>query len=347
VEVRFFSAPNGARIAYTAVGCGPPLVLVPPLMSHLEAMWQIDGHRRFCSRLAEQHTVVMYDRWGCGLSDRDREDMSHAADVDVLAGLIAHLRLRRVSLYGPSQGGPVAMEYADRCPQAVANLVLFGMSLVSRAGGPTWMALRELMLADWSVAAPAVAAVLCAGADQEEQATFARLLQAGATAEMAVALLAAGQGRDVTELAARVRVPTLVACRSGDRLTPAESARLLAAHIPGSEFALLDGNAHVHYLGDVDSFADVVLAFLRRGRRPADPAVVPAGPAGALTGRESEILELVAGGFTNAAIAERLVLSVRTVERHTLNIYTKLGVRGRAEAVAVGYRHAGASTGPA
>jgi len=62
VEVRFFSAPNGARIAYTAVGCGPPLVLVPPLMSHLEAMWQIDGHRRFCSRLAEQHTVVMYDR---------------------------------------------------------------------------------------------------------------------------------------------------------------------------------------------------------------------------------------------------------------------------------------------
>ena len=80
---------------------------------------------------------------------------------------------------------------------------------------------------------------------------------------------------------------------------------------------------------------------------PADPAVVPAGPAGALTDRESEILDLVAGGFTNAAIADRLVLSVRTVERHTLNIYTKLGVRGRAEAVAVGYTHAGGSTGPA
>jgi pimeloyl-ACP methyl ester carboxylesterase len=182
----FLLRPNGARIAYTAVGCGPPLVQVPPLMSHLEAMWQIDGHRRFCTRLAEQHTVVTYDRWGSGLSDRDREDMSHAADVDVLAGLIAHLKLRPVSLYGPSQGGPVAMEYADRYPQAVASLVLFGMSLVSRAGGPTWMALRELMLADWSVAAPAVAAVLCAGADQEEQATFARLLQAGVTAEMAV-----------------------------------------------------------------------------------------------------------------------------------------------------------------
>jgi DNA-binding CsgD family transcriptional regulator len=38
---------------------------------------------------------------------------------------------------------------------------------------------------------------------------------------------------------------------------------------------------------------------------------------------------------------------VRTVERHTLNIYTKLGVRGRAEAVAVGYTHAGGPTEPA
>src|SRR3954471_20413361 len=42
------------------------------------------------------------------------------------------------------------------------------------------------------------------------------------------------------------------------------------------------------------------------------------------------------GGPVEQAIGERLVVSVRTVERRTLNIYAKLGVRSRAEAVAVG-----------
>lgn len=340
MEVRFLRAAGGARIAYSVLGSGPPLLLVPPWTSHLEVLWEIDGHRRFCTALAQRYTVVMYDRWGCGLSDRDRDDMSQAADVDVLADLIAQLKLRRVSLYGPSTGGQVALAYADRYPKNVSHLVLFGMSVVSLAGGPTWMALRDLMVADWAVAARAIAAVLLAGADQDEQARFAQLMQAGTTAEMAVALLAAAEGRDVGPLLDRVRVPTLVASRRGDPLAPPEASRQLAARIPRSELALLDGDAHVHYLGDVEAFAAVVLAFLRRGRRSADLASAPAGPSGTLTARECEILDLIATGSTNAAIAEQLVLSVRTVERHTLNIYTKLGVRGRAEAVAVGYGRA-------
>ena len=54
-------------------------------------------------------------------------------------------------------------------------------------------------------------------------------------------------------------------------------------------------------------------------------------PAG-LTEREAEVLRHVAAGATNAQIAERLYLSVKTVERHLLNAYRKAGVRNRAEA---------------
>ena len=57
-----------------------------------------------------------------------------------------------------------------------------------------------------------------------------------------------------------------------------------------------------------------------------------------LTAREAEILELVASGLTNAAIAERLWISPGTVKKHLDNIYAKLGVANRTAAVAFANR---------
>ena len=60
-----------------------------------------------------------------------------------------------------------------------------------------------------------------------------------------------------------------------------------------------------------------------RGRRPDG-----------LTGREAEVLRLLAAGKTNSEIAADLVVSVHTVERHLQNAYRKLGVRNRGQAAA-------------
>ncbi len=57
-------------------------------------------------------------------------------------------------------------------------------------------------------------------------------------------------------------------------------------------------------------------------------------PFPTLTEREREILDLVARGLTNTAIAQRLVLSGKTVRNHVSNVFTKLQVADRAEAVA-------------
>lgn len=57
-----------------------------------------------------------------------------------------------------------------------------------------------------------------------------------------------------------------------------------------------------------------------------------------LTDREREILELLAQGLSNKAIASRLYLSVRTVEGHLANIYSQLGVHSRTEAMLIAVR---------
>ena len=58
-----------------------------------------------------------------------------------------------------------------------------------------------------------------------------------------------------------------------------------------------------------------------------------------LTGRELQILAAIASGQTNAQIAKDLFLSAKTVMHHSTSIYRKLGVRGRAEAVALAFRN--------
>jgi DNA-binding NarL/FixJ family response regulator len=64
-----------------------------------------------------------------------------------------------------------------------------------------------------------------------------------------------------------------------------------------------------------------------------------------LTPREVQIVDLISEGASNSAISARLVLSVRTVERHIENIYAKLGVQGRtARAAVAGHAVRSAST---
>ncbi|MFI7016315.1 AAA family ATPase [Streptomyces sp. NPDC050164] len=90
--------------------------------------------------------------------------------------------------------------------------------------------------------------------------------------------------------------------------------------------------------------ADAVTALARRARLPltpaAEPAPAPADPAEALglTGRERDVLRLVADGHTNRRIAEELFISPKTASVHVSNILAKLGVCGRGEAAAVAHR---------
>ena len=137
---------------------------------------------------------------------------------------------------------------------------------------------------------------------------------------------------DVTyALLGDVRAPTLVLRASGDAVVPITEGHILAAGIPGAQFIELDSKNHILIEKEPawERFCDEVLKFmdLKGATRGEDPAFA------SLSSREREVLSLMSEGLGNAQIAGRLSISEKTVRNHVSNIFDKLGVWTRAQAI--------------
>ena len=99
--------------------------------------------------------------------------------------------------------------------------------------------------------------------------------------------------------------------------------------IPGAEFVELDSRNHIllEHEPAWQRFQDEVLAFMQAGETSNDAAFA------ALSARERQVLALMADGLSNADIADRLTISEKTVRNHASNLFDKLGVWSRAQAI--------------
>jgi DNA-binding NarL/FixJ family response regulator len=121
-------------------------------------------------------------------------------------------------------------------------------------------------------------------------------------------------------------------------VTMVDDASLFPALRAGARGYLLKGAEGVETLRAIRAVASGEMIFSRsigerlgdyfQGTTPLAPEVFPD-----LTPREHEVLELVAEGLTNSAIAERLSLSPKTVRNQVSTVFSKLGVNDRSEAI--------------
>jgi pimeloyl-ACP methyl ester carboxylesterase/DNA-binding CsgD family transcriptional regulator len=280
---------------------------------------------------------VRYDQRGFGLSDRDPDRLTLDAFVGDLEAVVDAAGLERFTLRGISQGGAAAICYAVRHPERVSRLVLCGAyargrmtrNLSSEQREEAEL-LRSIVRVGWGRADPVFRRVFTTRfvpeATPEQMEWFDELMRISSTPEMAGRMRDVWGEVDVTDLLGQVAMPTLVAHARDDGAVPFEEGRQLATRIPNARLLPLASRNHVLLATEPawPVFVAELHAFL--GVRPSAPTVA----VEELSARELEVLRLVASGLSNEQIAQELVLSARTVERHLSNIYAKLRVSGKA-----------------
>jgi pimeloyl-ACP methyl ester carboxylesterase/DNA-binding CsgD family transcriptional regulator len=344
-DIHFCLSADNVRIAYATSGRGQPLVKAANYLTHLEHDWNSPVWQHWMQALSETNRLIRYDARGSGLSDWNVATYDMDAWVCDLEAVVNSLNLERFPLLGISQGAAVCVAYAVKHPERVSRLVLYGGYARGRfhrdldaQGQLEAEALINLIRVGWGQENPAFrqlfSTMLMPDGDLEQMASLNQLARISATPENASKMERAFYEIDVRQLAAKVTAPTLVLHPRQDASIPFEEGRLLAALIPGSRFVQLESRNHILLRQEPawSRFLAEVRTFLAEGmvEKVFQP---PASIFPELTPKERLTLELMALGLDNQQIANRMVVTPKTVRNYTSRIYAKLGVRNRGQAI--------------
>ncbi|MBZ9675645.1 alpha/beta fold hydrolase [Mesorhizobium sp. ES1-1] len=266
---------DGIHIAWHAVGDGPAdIVLVPGFISHVERIWEDPHCRAWLDAVSRLGRLILFDRRGMGLSDRVGASPTVEATARDIMAVMNAAGSRRALLVGASEGGPGCIRFAVDHPGRLSGLVLWG-SLAKGSRAPDYPhALtpaqydlwQRRLLAGWGGPAEIETFAPSVASDRQARVWWAGLLRAASSPGALAGLLRALRDADVRPLLSRVKAPTLVLHRSGDRAVRVEAGRDLAARIEGARFVEVAGEDHWFWVGEQATLLEGIGGMVRGGK---------------------------------------------------------------------------------
>lgn len=343
---RMVAGPAGGLVAYEVIGAGPiDVVVVPDGLLPITALRRFPPYAAFLDELAGLGRLVLFDRRGIGASTwiPASGTLGPAEWAEDLRTVLDAAGTRRAVVVGLAEGAMTAIAFGSRHPERVCALVLVNatpgpsVSSVARCGaGPAhidWLRSNLLEAPDqdlpgMELVAPSV------GRDGSFAAWLHESFVEAVDPRRYLPAFDAALRANVVSLLPSVSAPTLVIHRRGDQWFTTDHARVLVDGIPGARYLELPGTDHAPYTGDATAVVSAIRWFLEDVRSSVPSAAGEASTRRPLTPRQLAVLELVASGLSDKAVAHELGLSVRTVQKHLERSYGRLGVHNRTGAAA-------------
>ena len=347
-KIRYVNTRDGVRLAWAESGEGKVLVKAANWMTHLEFDWESSVWRHWMKFFSENFRFIRHDERGCGMTSWQAGDLSFERWVEDLETVIETVAPQEpFALLGMSQGAATCIAYAAKYPERVSHLILYGgyaRGTFHREDDEHerfYRAMVELVRLGWGSDNPTFRQIFTSrfvpGASDEQISWFNELCRKTTSPEIAAQLLETRASINVMSLLGKIRTPTLVIHSRGDEVISITEGHILAAGIPNAQFVELDSKNHVLLENEPawQRFCDEVLSFTETEKNKSEnhPSFA------ALSPREREVLSLVTEGFGNAQIASKLSISEKTVRNHVSNIFDKLGVWTRAQAIVFARDH--------
>jgi pimeloyl-ACP methyl ester carboxylesterase/DNA-binding CsgD family transcriptional regulator len=347
-RIRYLRTRDGVQLAWAEAGAGPLLIKAANWMTHLEFEWESPVWRHWMRFFSEHFRFIRHDERGCGMTDWNVGDLSFERWVEDLETLVATVDPPEpFALLGISQGSATCIAYAVKHPERVSRLLLYGGYArgTYQRGDPDkssfYRALIDMTRLGWGKDNPAFRQLFTSrfipGATDEQIRWFSDLCRKTTSPETAARLLETRANVNVVDLLSQVQVPTLILHSREDDVISIAEGHILASGIPGAQFVELDSKNHILLETEPawERFCNEVLEFM--GVKDSPGREHPAFAS--LTAREREVLALITEGLGNAKIAQRLPISEKTVRNHISNIFDKLGVWSRAQAMVFANEH--------
>jgi class 3 adenylate cyclase len=266
------------QLAYQQWGDGPRLLIVPPLVTNIEVVWEHELYRRVLEHMGKHMTCVHFDKRGIGLSDRPDEHPTLEQRIDDISAVMDGAGWGRASLLGISEGSPMSQLFAVEYPARVERIVLMNgvapfqywdrVPEYLRPGDPRVPNLDEAMrvLTDgWPDNAEYFAGWFMPSQASNDSFVrwLARFQRLSASPKVFARQVESVAQLDAGDAPERITQPTLVVHVTGDRVIPVVMGRILADLIPGACYRELPGEDH--FLWIMPSWraaADAVIEFV-------------------------------------------------------------------------------------
>lgn len=266
-----YTAASGFSIAYHVIGEGDrKFVWVPGLLSHLELDWDFPASARFFERLASMGQVLMFDKRGSGLSDRDLGEGTLETRMDDLVAVMDAAGFASAHVLGVSEGAALAMLLAATYPHRTDSVSSIGGLLRGplAPGHPhperakAWVSeFIESAVQSWGSgntlsefarAAPDTSPEL--RARYERNTASPRAVETALRADMFVNVLPALHA---------IQCPTLIVHCAHDPIGPSKIARRAAELIPDCQLVIIEDAFHWSERSeDLDQYADAIEEFI-------------------------------------------------------------------------------------